>query len=87
MLSDAGDYRLKWCSLAIGAGNNTGISPLDLDRNPRNFNGTADMGAYEFLGNTPSQVNNSTISGIIDMPIYARGAIQTITSTAKILAP
>ncbi|HLO44710.1 MAG TPA: LamG-like jellyroll fold domain-containing protein [Leadbetterella sp.] len=85
--SDAGDYRLKWCSLAINAGTNTGISPLDLDRNPRNFNGTADIGAYEFLGNTPSQVNNSTISGTIDMPIYQGGAIQTISSTAKVLAP
>lgn len=85
--SDAGDYRLKWCSKAIGAGTNTGISPLDLDRNPRNFGGTADMGAYEFLGNTPSQVNNSNITGTIDGHIYAGGAIQTITSTAKILAP
>ena len=85
--SDAGDYRLKWCSLAIGAGTNTGISPLDLDRNPRNFNGIADMGAYEFLGNTPSQANNSTISGTIDSPIYGGAAIQTITSTAKIIAP
>ncbi|MFN3851079.1 MAG: LamG-like jellyroll fold domain-containing protein [Spirosomataceae bacterium] len=85
--TDAGDYRLKWCSLAIGAGTNSVISPLDLDRNPRNFNGTADIGAYEFLGNTPSQVNNSTITGTIDSPTYAGGAIQTIISTAKILAP
>lgn len=85
--SDAGNYRLKWCSKAIGAGDNVGINPLDLDRNPRNFNATADMGAYEFLGNTPSQVNNSSITGTIDSPTYAGGAIQTITSTAKILAP
>ena len=84
---NSGDYRLKWCSKAIGAGENTGISPLDLDRNPRNFNGTADMGAYEFLGNKPSQVAISDITGTIDSPIYAGGAIQTITSTAKILAP
>ncbi len=82
-----GDYRLKWCSFAINAGNNTGISPLDLDRKPRNFNTTADIGAYEFLGNTPSQVNVSNITGTIDSPTYAGGAIQTITSTAKILAP
>jgi hypothetical protein len=85
--SDAGDYRLKWCSLAINAGNNAGISPLDLDRKPRNFNTTADMGAYEFLGNMPSQVATSNITGTIDSPTYAGGAIQTITSTAKILAP
>ncbi|AXE20391.1 hypothetical protein DR864_22920 [Runella rosea] len=85
--SDAGDYRLKWCSKAINAGTNTDISPLDLDRNPRNFNGTADMGAYEFLGNTPSQVATSHITGTIDSPTYTGGAIQTITSTAKILAP
>lgn len=89
VISDAGDYRLKWCSYAINAGDNVGISPLDLDRKPRNFNTTADMGAYEFLGNTPSPTNapNSTITGIIDSPTYAGGAIQTITSTAKILAP
>lgn len=87
VISDAGDFRLKWCSKAIGAGNNAGISPLDLDRNPRNFNGTADMGAFEFLGNTPSQVNNSTITGTIDSTTYAGGGIQTVTSTAKILAP
>ncbi len=87
--SDAGDYRLKWCSLAINAGDNTGISPLDLDRNPRNFNTVADMGAYEFLGNTPSPTNatSSTITGTIDSPTYSGGAIQTITSNAKILAP
>ena len=85
--TEAGDYRLKWCSLLIDAGTNTGISPLDLDRTPRNFNGTADMGAFEYLGNKPSQTNNSTISGTIDVPFYAGGAIQTITSTAKILAP
>jgi hypothetical protein len=85
--NNAGDYRLKWCSKAINAGDNAGISPLDLDRNPRNFNGTTDMGAFEFLGNTPSQVNNSTITGTIDSPTYAGGAIQTITSAAKILAP
>ncbi len=53
MKSDLGNYRLRWCSLAIGAADNIGISLLDLDRNPRNFNGTADMGTYEFLGNTP----------------------------------
>ena len=86
-LNNLGDYRLKWCSRAIGAGDNAGISPLDLDRKPRNFNTTTDMGAYEFLGNTPSQVNNSSITGTIDSPTYAGGAIQTITSTAKILAP
>jgi hypothetical protein len=87
--SDAGDYRLKWCSLAINAGDNAGISPLDLDRNPRNFNGTADMGAFEFLGNMPSPTNatNSIITGTIDSPTYAGGAIQTISSDAKIIAP
>lgn len=86
-LANLGDYRLKWCSLAINAGDNTGISPLDLDRKPRNFNGNTDMGAYEFLGNTPSQLPISIIWSTIDSPTYAGGAIQTITSDAKILAP
>ncbi|MCP9754465.1 hypothetical protein EGI26_04720 [Lacihabitans sp. CCS-44] len=87
VVTDGGDYRLKWCSLAINAGTNTGISPLDLDLKRRNFENIADMGAYEFTGNTPSQANNSTISGTIDSPTYTGGAIQTITSDAKILAP
>lgn len=87
VVTDGGDYRLKWCSLAINAGTNTGISPLDLDLKRRNFENIADIGAYEFLGNMPSQVNNSTITGTIDSPTYTGGAIQTITSDAKIQAP
>jgi hypothetical protein len=85
--SDAGDYRLKWCSLAIGAGNNTGISPLDLDRNPRLYRTNVDMGAYEYMGNTPTGSNNINIAYTIDIPSYIGTATQTITSTAKILAP
>jgi Concanavalin A-like lectin/glucanases superfamily/Right handed beta helix region len=87
VLSDAGDYRLKWCSLAIGAGNNTGITPLDLDRNPRRYRTNVDMGAYEHMGNTPTGANPIDISYTIDIPNYSGVGVQRITSAAKILAP
>ncbi|WP_435355991.1 hypothetical protein [Emticicia sp. SJ17W-69] len=45
------------------------------------------MGAYEYVGNLPSQVKNSNITGTIDFPDYAGRSIQTITSKAKILTP
>ncbi|MCL2709360.1 MAG: fibronectin type III domain-containing protein [Planctomycetaceae bacterium] len=46
-----GDYRLTACSPAINNGSDDLAGPLtiDLDGNPR-FNGTIDIGAYEFQG-------------------------------------
>ena len=87
VISDAGNYRLKWCSLAIGAGNNTGISPLDLDRNPRLYRTNVDMGVYEHMGNTPTGANPIDITYTIDIPNYSGVGVQRITSAAKILAP
>jgi hypothetical protein len=57
--SDAGNYRLKDLSPCINRGDNTGVSPLDLDRNPRPKGGKTDMGAYE------SNVNMNEIISII----------------------
>ncbi|MEO6670666.1 MAG: right-handed parallel beta-helix repeat-containing protein [Ferruginibacter sp.] len=42
-----GDYHLQRCSPAINSGNNTGVTAADLDGNPRIFNTTVDIGAYE----------------------------------------
>jgi parallel beta-helix repeat protein len=57
--SDLGDYRLKDSSPCINVGDDAGVSPLDLDRNPRPKGGKTDMGAYE------SNVNMNEIISII----------------------
>ncbi|HEX5123748.1 MAG TPA: choice-of-anchor Q domain-containing protein [Rhodanobacteraceae bacterium] len=52
-----GDYRLAAGSAAIDAGTNTppgGLRFTDLDGNPRPYNGTADIGAYEYQGGAPA---------------------------------
>lgn len=45
--NNAGDYRLKDSSPCINVGTDVGVSPLDLERNPRPKGGKTDMGAYE----------------------------------------
>ena len=50
----AGDYRLQPCSPVINLGDNSAIPAgitTDLDGNPRIFNTTVDMGAYEIQKN------------------------------------
>lgn len=47
------NYRLSAGSAAIDAGTNDppgGLRTIDLDGNPRPYNGTADIGAYEYQG-------------------------------------
>ncbi len=58
-LSNLGDYRLKDSSPCINVGDDIGVSPLDLDRNPKPKGGKTDMGAYE------SNVNMNEIISII----------------------
>jgi Concanavalin A-like lectin/glucanases superfamily/Right handed beta helix region len=58
VISDLGDYRLKDSSPCINVGTDDGVSPLDLDRNPRPKGGKTDMGAYE------SNVNMNEIISI-----------------------
>ncbi len=50
--------RLTNCSSAINAGENTGVSATDILGNPRIFNTTVDLGAYEFQSNTIFPVSN-----------------------------
>jgi len=50
-----GNYRLAVGSAAIDAGTNLlpdGLRTTDLDGNPRPYNGVADIGAYEYQGET-----------------------------------
>ena len=46
-INDLGNYLLKDFSPCINTGTDAGVSPLDLDRNPRPRGGKTDMGAYE----------------------------------------
>ena len=58
IISDAGSYWLKDFSPSINVATDSGVSPLDLDRNPRPRGGKTDMGAYE------SNVNMNEIISI-----------------------
>ncbi len=46
-LGTSGNLRLSACSPALNVGDNAGIAGNDLDGNPRIFNTTVDLGAYE----------------------------------------
>jgi hypothetical protein len=53
------NYRLGPASAAIDAGTNDppgGLRPFDLDGNPRPYNGTADIGAYEYQGASDDRI-------------------------------
>ena len=50
-----GDYRLQAGSPCIDAGNNAyAVGSVDMDGNPRIYNGRVDMGAYEWRPSVPS---------------------------------
>jgi Subtilase family/FG-GAP-like repeat/Domain of unknown function DUF11 len=59
-----GNYRLQPGSPAIDVGNNTasGLPSADLDGNPRIYNGTVDLGAYEYQGPTSITVSPSPLA-------------------------
>jgi hypothetical protein len=83
-----GDYRLKWCSKLIDAGNIYPLPVKDLGSNPRFFGPNPDIGAFEYLGNAPT--NDPTIdfgTNTLDVP-YGVGMSSThIISANKIWAP
>jgi len=59
------DLRLRPDSPCIDAGNNDFVTSLtDLDGNPRILNGIVDMGAYEFVPLTPTQLVEQLIAQV-----------------------
>jgi len=58
--STGGDFRLKDSSPCINVGDDAGVSPLDLDRNPRPRGGKTDMGAYESNVNMNEIISKAT---------------------------
>jgi hypothetical protein len=57
-LGTAGDLRLQECSPAIDAGTNSGAPTTDIEGDPRTYNGTTDMGAYERQTPVPPGANS-----------------------------
>jgi hypothetical protein len=83
-----GDYRLKWCSKLIDAGNIYPLPVKDLGSNPRFFGPNPDIGAFEYLGNAPS--NDPTIdfgTNTLDVPYGVGMSSSHIISANKIWAP
>ena len=59
-----GDFHLQWGSPAIDAGisNISNLPSTDFDGDPRIINGFIDIGADEYSGNYPPQINSFTAS-------------------------
>lgn len=50
------NYRLSQCSPAINGGFGPGVTDDDLDGNDRFFDGTLDLGCYEYQGDFPERI-------------------------------
>ncbi|MER0442436.1 choice-of-anchor Q domain-containing protein, partial [Emticicia sp. W12TSBA100-4] len=83
--ASTGDLRLTACSPAINAGDNTGISGVDLANNPRIFNnGVVDMGAYELQSSpitapTAVSISSTTACQGTSVNLLATCASGTVT--------
>ena len=77
------DYRLQSTSSAINVGDNTvsGLPNEDLDGNPRFFDSTVDIGAYEH-GN--ASVNDSPVAGAQAVSTGEDTAIQIMLSGSDV---
>jgi hypothetical protein len=83
-----GDYRLKWCSKLIDAGNIYALPLKELGNNPRMFGPKPDIGTFEYLGNAPS--NDPTIdfgTNTLDVPYGVGMSSSHIISANKVWTP
>ena len=86
-LGTAGDLRLRPCSPAINAGNNTdNATDTDLDDNSRIFGTTIDLGAYEYQSALPAVItpissgsSNATTCGGTNGSITLSGFLNNTT--------
>jgi hypothetical protein len=66
----AGDYRLRFDSPLINAGNpNVGSAPTDLDGNPRPDGAAADLGAFEYQRRAPSVSAGAPSQSFVGDPV------------------
>src|SRR6266700_3422298 len=79
----ADSLRLQPSSPAVDAGNNTARVALpfsDIDRNPRVFNTTIDIGAYEYQGATTTNFNTTSLT-YRNQKVGTTSAAQTVSIT------
>ncbi|WP_164735319.1 T9SS type A sorting domain-containing protein [Pseudoflavitalea rhizosphaerae] len=81
-----GDYRLRACSPAITAGDNSKLTvSIDIDELPRVANSTVDIGAYEFQSipdGSSLAAGNSNVSG----NIYPGTTLITVPGSCEAIA-
>lgn len=81
-----GDYRLRACSPAITAGDNSKLTvTIDKDELPRVVNSTVDIGAYEFQS-LPESNSLAAINSNISRNIYPGTTLITVPGSCESIA-
>ncbi len=88
--SAAGNYRQAAGSPTIDAGTSDGISPLDLDGNPRSVGAAPDIGAYEYVPPEPV-VTEAPMAALLSLriapkvfrPVNAGGSVFARASASR----